>query len=405
MAAAVGAEGVEESVETLWTRAKPRSAESLLAACLAEGRVANQRLPGVGPAVGMGAASVVIVQIGGQACDEFLGRCEIAAFQEAACQSAEPQLDLVEPRAVFGREVEDMLVIGIGQERAPLLAGAQVFLVEWQAVELRQEFANLEAPMGVQVVEDPMAALAVGELRGDMGQMGGEIDAGARHAQVPHDFAGGDDERGDQATGAVTDVFMLAFFGFAWLGQNRGMFSLEDLHAGFFVRANDQIAVLIEDGSLDVQLADVLSLGVEVGIVAVEPIDTAMGFDVGRVEDTPDGAARHRFVGMAVDQLGREIVEAPLTGDAIMLAGFAGGQRDDFELFVGGKSSVADRSVEHLADQPDRAQESVRAKEPRCCGRSQTRWQPGDWKADPWQPAARSADSERPRLAAWSGLV
>ena len=123
----------------------------------------------------------------------------------------------------------------------------------------------------------------------------------------------------------------------------------------FSSRADDQLAVLIQDGSLDVQLANVLSLGVEVGIVAVEPIDAAMRFQVGRVQDTPDGGARHRFVGVAVDQLGREIVEAPLTGDAIMLAGFAGGQRDDFELFVGGKSSAADRNAEHLADQRDRA--------------------------------------------------
>ena len=76
-----------------------------------------------------------------------------------------------------------------------------------------------------------------------------------------------------------------------------------------------------------------------------------MRFEVGRIEDAPDGGARHRFVSVAVDQFGREVVEAPLTGDAIMRAGFAGGQRDDFELFVGGKSSVADRDAEHLADQ------------------------------------------------------
>lgn len=208
-----------------------------------------------------------------------------------------------------------------------------------------------------------MEALVVGELRRDVGQMGGEIDAGACHAQVPHDLAGGDDERGDQATGTVTNVFVLAFFGFAGLDQNRGMFAFEDLHAGFFVRADDQLAVLIEDGSFDVQLADVLSLGVEVGIVAVEPIDAAMGLDVGFVQDTPDGGARHRFVGMEVDQLGREIVEAPLTGDTIMVAGLAAGQRDDFELFVGGKSSVADRSVEHLAGQRGRVGENVFARE------------------------------------------
>ncbi len=192
--------------------------------------------------------------------------------------------------------------------------------------------------------------------------MGGEIDAGARHAEIPHDLAGGDDERGDQAAGAVTDVFVLAFFGFARFRENGGMLALEDLHAGLFVGANDEFAVLIQGGRLDVQLADVLRFGVEVGIVAVEPIDAAMGFEVGRIQDTPDGGAGHRFAGVAVDQLGGEIVEAPLAGDAIMRAGFAGGQGDDFELFIGGKSSVADRTAEHLEGQQDRAEDNGNAK-------------------------------------------
>jgi hypothetical protein len=159
----VGAKGVEEAVETLGTGAEPGSTESLLAPCLAEGRGPNQRLPVVGPAIGVSAVGVVVVQVRGQACDEFLGRGEVAALQEAASQGAEPQFDLVEPRAVLGREVEDVLVIGIGQEGASLLAGAQILLVERQAVEFRQEFADVQAPMGVQVVEDPMATLLVGE--------------------------------------------------------------------------------------------------------------------------------------------------------------------------------------------------------------------------------------------------
>ena len=65
---------------------------------------------------------------------------------------------------MLGREVEHVLVIGIGQEGASLRAGTQVFFVEGQAVELRQELANIQAPMGIQVVEDPMEALVVGEL-------------------------------------------------------------------------------------------------------------------------------------------------------------------------------------------------------------------------------------------------
>jgi len=192
--------------------------------------------------------------------------------------------------------------------------------------------------------------------------MGGEVQAGACHAQVPHDLAGGHDERSDQAAGAMADVFVLAFFGFARLDRNRGMLSLQDLHAGLFVATDDQFTMLIQDGSLNVQFANILSFGVEVGIVTVEPVDAAVRLEVGFVEDAPDGRTMHRFIGVAVDQDGREIIEAPLTGDAIMLAGFAGGQRDDFELFLGGKSSVADPNAEHLADQRGRAGDSGNAK-------------------------------------------
>jgi hypothetical protein len=45
-----------------------------------------------------------------------------------------------------------------------------------------------------------------------------------------------------------------------------------------------------------------------------------------------------------------------------MLTGLAGGQGDDFQLFIGGKSSVADRNVEHLAGRGDRADETAFAK-------------------------------------------
>ena len=76
---------------------------------------------------------------------------------------------------------------------------------------------------------------------------------------------------------------LLAFFGFAWLGQNRGMLALEDLHAGLFVAADDQFAVLIQDRSCNVELADVLGLGVEVGIVAIEPVNAAMRLQIGLV--------------------------------------------------------------------------------------------------------------------------
>src|SRR5947209_3440812 len=110
----IGARRIDGSLELLRSSPKPRSAEALLAACLAEGRRPNQRLSRVGPAVRMGAMGVVIGQISRQACREVCGRSEVAALQEAARQRAEPQFDLVEPRPVLGREVEHVLVFGIG---------------------------------------------------------------------------------------------------------------------------------------------------------------------------------------------------------------------------------------------------------------------------------------------------
>ena len=305
---------------------------------------------------------VVIVEVRGDAPDEFRSRGEVAAFQETTSQGAEPQFDLVEPRAVLGREMEHVLVIGIGQESTPLGAGKQVFFVKGQAAQLSDEFANVQTPMGVQVVEDPMEPLLLGELGCHVSQMGGEINAGAGHAQVPHDLAGGDDERGDQAAGAVTDVFVFALFGFARFREDGGMLSLKDLHTGLFIAANDQLAVLIQDGSLDIQFANVLRLGVEIRIMAVEPVNAAVRLEIGVVEDAPDGGACHCFVGVSVDQDGGEIVEAPLAGDASMLTGFAGGQSDDFELFTGGKSFVADPTAKHLEGQRDRTADSVFAR-------------------------------------------
>ena len=108
-------------------------------------------------------------------------------------------------------------------------------------------------------------------------------------------------------------------------------------HAGFFVAADDQFAVLVEDGSVDVEFANILRLGVEIGIVAVEPIDAVVWLDVGGLKDALDGGARHGIMAVAIDEFACQIVEAPRTGLAIMVGGFAGGQVDDFELFSGGE--------------------------------------------------------------------
>src|SRR5665213_951954 len=97
-AATIGAGRVEAALEWLWTGAKPGPSEALLASGLAEGRCPDQGLSGVGPAIRMG---VVVVQVGLQPGDEVRGRSEVASFEPATRQSAEPEFDLVEPRTVY----------------------------------------------------------------------------------------------------------------------------------------------------------------------------------------------------------------------------------------------------------------------------------------------------------------
>ena len=124
MVAAIGAWRIKESFEELGTDAKPCSAESALSACLTERRRSHQWLARVRPSIRMSAALVIIAQISGQAVREFRGGGEVASLEEATSQRAEPQFHLVEPRAMFGREMEYVLVVGIRQECTPLVAGA-----------------------------------------------------------------------------------------------------------------------------------------------------------------------------------------------------------------------------------------------------------------------------------------
>ena len=43
--------------------------------------------------------------------------------------------------------------------------------------------------------------------------------------------------------------------------------------------------MLVELGCVDIQLTDPLSFGVEIGIMAVEPVDTLVRLEVGLFED------------------------------------------------------------------------------------------------------------------------
>jgi hypothetical protein len=59
--------------------------------------------------------------------------------------------------------------------------------------------------------------------------MGDKISAGTRLAQIPQDLIRGHHKRGKQRSGPMTDVFVLAFFRFAWRNGLRGVFAFKNL--------------------------------------------------------------------------------------------------------------------------------------------------------------------------------
>ena len=106
--------------------------------------------------------------------------------------------------------------------------------------------------MGIEIIHHPVVALHLWQLVDHIGQMHGKIGAGARLAQIPDDLTGGDDKRGDQGTHPMPDVLVLTFFRFA---RDHGLcrvFALENLHAGFFITANNHTVLRREAQGIEV---------------------------------------------------------------------------------------------------------------------------------------------------------
>ena len=72
----------------------------------------------------MGLRCVIDLQVVSQTGFKSVGRSEIATFEKPPGQDAEPQLDLVEPGAVFRRKMEHMSMTRIAQEGPALHASA-----------------------------------------------------------------------------------------------------------------------------------------------------------------------------------------------------------------------------------------------------------------------------------------
>ena len=127
---------------------------------------------------------------------KVFSRTEVASFQKSTCQDAKPQLHLIEPGAMLGRKVKHMLMGRIAEERTPLCAAVQSLGGEGDRTPLGHETADIQTPMGIEIIDNPIVALHRGQLVDDVGQMGGPIRTGAGLAQIPHELSRRHHKRG-----------------------------------------------------------------------------------------------------------------------------------------------------------------------------------------------------------------
>ena len=73
-----------------------------------------------------------------------------------------------------------------------------------------------------------------------------------------------------------------------------------------------------------------MCFGLKVWVVAVEPIDTAMGFEVRLIQNTPDTRTTHRPESPRMEG-GDQVVKAPARGLAVVRRGFSGGHRQHIQ--------------------------------------------------------------------------
>jgi len=75
-----------------------------------------------------------------------------------------------------------------------------------------------------------------------------------------------------------------------------------------------------------------MRFGLKVWVVAIEPIDTAMGFEVRLLQNTPDTRTTHGPEAPLLEG-GDQVVKAPARGRKVVCRRFMGGHRHHIQTF------------------------------------------------------------------------
>ena len=244
-----------------------------------------------------------------------------ATGQEAALQGAQAPLALVAPRAVLGGAMKAMTVAGSAQKRPALPPFFALVRGKGHRAPLRDSAPDVQAPVGLQVVQAPGVPVQAGAVLGRGGEMGHKIGGRARGPEGPGHRASGHGQRLDQGARAMAQGLLLAALAPTRLRRPGGGFALQHLHAGWCITAAAQAAVRVGLKRFDVQLTQGVGLGIHGFIVAVPPVGTRMGLEIDRGQATPAAGTAERVAGQRCAHGGRDGLQGPAGARARLLVG------------------------------------------------------------------------------------
>jgi hypothetical protein len=244
---------------------------------------------------------------------------------------------------MLGRQVQDLRRSRIAKQRPPLGASLQSLGDPGDGPPAGHETADLETPVGLEMIHHPIVTRHRGPWASNVGPMCGPIDPGAGVPQGPPEVARWHHACGPSRPYAMAARLLLAFF---WLPRVHGLggrAALQPLPTRFFIGADDEASLLGEAPRLDSELTEVLRLGLTIWIVAVEPGDAPMRLEVGLLQETPAAGATHGPPPRRRERRA-QVGETPPGGGTMRRGRFPGRSREPLHARRGGNAPRAARA-------------------------------------------------------------
>ena len=143
----------------------------------------------------------------------------------------------------------------------------------------------------------------------------------------------------------MANIRVLAFFWLARLHWRGGIAAWHNLPPRFFIGADDEASRLGEAQRMDIELTESLRLGLEVGIMAGEPVHTPMRLAVGLLQDTPDAGNSGRQV--LLQERCDQVIKTPPGGGTMIRGRVPGRPRQHLDALRGGQHAVGGPSAGH----------------------------------------------------------